>query len=126
MAHDNLDGIYSLPAGADLSASQFCAGVINTSGQIVLPAAGVVPDGRIDNAPVSGAQCRLIGKMGVVLKFKVGASAVTLGQKVCCDAAGKLVAGATGHIYLGKVLRAGAAGDIVEVFFRPGTFGVVP
>lgn len=118
MAHDNFDGIYSLPAAADLSANQFHLGVINGSGQIALCGAGAIPDGRIDNLPVAGAQCRLVGKMGVVMKLKAGA-AVALGAYVMSDSTGRVITATSTNRRVGKALRAAsAAGEIIEVYFR--------
>lgn len=117
MAHDNIDGIYSLPAAADLTASQFHFGVIDGTGKIAQCGAGAMADGRIDNAPASGEQCRLIGRTGVVLKIKAGA-AVALGAYVHSDSTGRAITSATaGHQRLGKALRAAsAAGEMIEVY----------
>lgn len=120
MAHDNHDGIYSLPAAADYSAvlrPRLVA--INTSGQYALCGLGAKPDAVGDNFPVaSGAQLRGVALRGIVKKLEVGTGGVTLGAKVSSDANGKIVLSVTsGHEYIGKALRAGAAGDVVEVLF---------
>lgn len=112
MSTQTPDGVYSLPAGADLSSSQYCGVVMNTSGQFVLPAAGVLPDGFLQNLPKAGEQARvqLIGK---VLKAKAGTGGVTVGAKVSCDANGAFITnGATGALFTGKALDAVAAGGI--------------
>lgn len=116
MAHDNFDGIYSLPANADLSTNQFHWGVVNGSGKIALCGAGAVPHGRIDNAPKQDEQCRMIGRVGVVTKIKAG-GAVALGALVSSDSTGRAVVSVTsGHARVGVALRAASgAGEMIEI-----------
>lgn len=125
MAHQNPDGIYSLPAAADLSASQFQGVVVNTSGQFALAGIGVLPHGILDNAPVALAQARAY-MAGPVLKMKVGVGGVSRGVPCCVDATGKLVAGATGHKLVFVPFEAGVAGQIVTGLWVPSGLGAVP
>lgn len=125
MAWENLDGIYSLPAAADLSSSQYQAVVANTSGQFALAGLGAIPDGILHNLPKSGEMARAVTMHGVVLKMKCGGT-VAVNDFASCDATGKLVKSVTtGHARFGKVLRAGVSGDIVEILYL-GWIGNVP
>lgn len=119
MSTQTPDGVYSLPAGADLSSSQYCGVVINTSGQFVLPAAGVTPHGILQDKPLSGEQARveLIGK---VLKAKAGTAGVTVGALCSVNATGAYITnGATGAVFHGIALDAVAAGGIFRLFVIP-------
>lgn len=125
MAHENLDGIYSLPAAADFSASQYCGVVINSSGQYALAGAGAVIDGVLHNRCVAGAMARAVNLVGVVVKVKL-AGTVALGDKLSTNGSGAWVKSVTaGHAYNGKALRAGVSGDVIEMMRLPD-MGVVP
>jgi hypothetical protein len=116
MSTQTPEGIWSLPAGADLSGSQFCAVVINTSGQFVLPAAGVKAHGILQNLPKSGKQARVYLN-GRVLKAKAGTGGVTAGAPVSANATGAFITnGATGAIFEGIALEAVAAGGIFHLY----------
>lgn len=117
MSTENLDGISSWPAAADLSASQYQAVVINTSGQAALAGANsAVVDGILHNLPTAGKQARVISKGGVRVKAKLGTGGATLGAYLTTDAVGKLVIATTGQNAWAKAAyEAGAAGDIIAV-----------
>ncbi len=76
----------SLPAGADLSGNQYYIVGINASGQAVLAGAGAMAVGVVQNKPKLGesAQVRILGESKVV-----AGAAITRGQLVAADAAGK-------------------------------------
>lgn len=125
MSTQTPDGVYSLPAGADLSNSQYQGVVINTSGQFVLAGAGVTPHGILQNRPVAGEQARveLIGK---VLKGKVGTGGSTVGAKMTMSATGTYIVGAIqGNALCAIALDAVAAGAIARMYHVPD-LGAVP
>lgn len=126
MATENLDGLYSLPAAADLSASQYLWATINSSGQAALVSStGTLPDGLIHNAPTSGKDCRLVIKTGVVVKVKLGGT-VAIGDFLSVNGSGLSVKSVTStHVRFGKFLDAGVSGDIVRATFM-GYVGAVP
>lgn len=125
MATENLDGITSGPAAADLSASQYCWGAWNSSRKVTLAALGGVPDGLIHNAPKQDEAARLVTKKGVQVKVLLGGT-VAANDKMSCLANGKSVKSVTsGHALFGKFLQAGVAGDIVEAQYD-GFIGSVP
>lgn len=124
MATENLDGIYSFPAAADLSASQYCFAVINTSGQAALIGANAVPDGLIHNAPKANEMARLVLKSGVITKARYGGT-VTLGALLTTDASGRLVVATTGQNVVAKAIVAGVVNDVGMVHYYRSR-GVAP
>lgn len=127
MATENLDGIYSYPAAADLSASQYQAVIVNTSGAAALAGAnsGLV-DGMLHNLPKTGEMARVIIMRGCVVKAKLGTGGATLGAHLTTDAVGKLVVATTGQNVVAKAQKAGAAGDVIDVLWFGRGAGVAP
>jgi hypothetical protein len=128
MSTENLDGIYSYPAAADLSAAQYQAVIVNTSGAIGLAGANsALVDGILHNAPKQNEMGRVIVMRGVVAKARLGTGGATLGALLTTDAVGKLVVATTGQNVVAKAHRyAGAAGDIIEVLWYGRGGGVAP
>lgn len=115
----------SLPANADLSASQFCFVAMNTSGRLVLPAAGGDCIGVLQDKPTAQDQIAEVAMLEMSGVVKVIAAAVlTAGVKVSTDTAGKAVAAATGKHVLGTTKTACAIGDLVEIM--PGSRMLLP
>lgn len=85
---NNIGYDFTLDAGADLSAKQYQAVVVNSSGQAVLAGAGAQAIGVLQNKPTSGqgASIRVMG----VTKFLCGGS-FNAGDLVSCDSNGKAV-----------------------------------
>jgi hypothetical protein len=90
MSIQNTGNVHSLPAAADLSAKQFYAVKVNSSGQAALAAAGEFAIGILQNKPTAG-QAATIVTVGPVSKAVAGGS-ITAGALVAADANGKLVA----------------------------------
>jgi hypothetical protein len=116
MSTENLDGIYSYPAAADLRTSQYCFAVLNGSGQAALIGANAIPDGQIHNLPNTGEMCRLVQKEGVVLKAKYGGT-VAVNALLTTDASGRLVTATSGQNVVAKALVAGVVNDIGQVLY---------
>ena len=93
MATSNNVFSVTLPAGADLSSSQFLAVVPNGDGEAILPGAGDKALGFLQNKPVenAAAQVQVLG-----LTKAVSGAAVTAGAEVEVTAAGKVINLATG------------------------------
>jgi hypothetical protein len=113
----------SLLAGADLSAAQFKAIKVNSSGQAVLAAAGDFAIGVLQNNPASGeaATVRVAGKS----KFN-GDAAVAAGAKVTASADGQIITAtvATDNV-LGVCLEAVAnAGEVGSLLITTSGVGV--
>lgn len=129
MATENLDGIYSYPAAADLSANQYHAVTINSSGEAALAGANsALVDGILHNptANAQGVMARVITLRGVVVKAKFGAT-VALGALLTTDATGRLVTATTGQNVVAKAHRfGGVVNEIVEVLWFASTGRVAP
>jgi hypothetical protein len=127
MATENLDGIYSYPAAADLSGSQYQAVVVNSSGAAALAGANVSVDGLLHNLPKLGEMARVVHLQGVILKVRAGA-AFAVGAYLTTNATGRLVTATTGQFVCAKAQRqaATANGDIVEVLWFGRGGGVAP
>ena len=107
-------------AAADLSASQFCAVLIDTSGNIALCGVGAtnIADGVLQDKPTAlGMACSYA--IGGVTKIKAGAA---LGDGVTwtTDSAGRAIAATSTDFVFGKTrTAAGAADEIIEATFQP-------
>jgi hypothetical protein len=112
--------VVTFPAGADLSANQYQAVKLNSSGQVVAVAAITdIPIGVLQNQPNAA------GKAAEVVVFggtkMVASAAITLPALVGVDTAGKakkIAAGTDGTQYiLGQAVQAaGASGDLISVY----------
>lgn len=116
----NLD-IISLPASADLSASQFCIVAVDTAGRVALPSGSVgAVIGILQNKPSElgeGAQVAI----GGVSRLRSGGS-VAPGDLVKSDAAGLgLTTTTTGNSVVGRAVSAEATGSgiIFECLIGP-------
>lgn len=125
MSHQNPWAPYSVPAGADLRALQYCALTIDGAGLAQLPAAGGLPDGILDNFPNTGEQARFF--YGGILKLRAGA-AIAINDLLVVGASGKFIKGVTtGHIIWAKALSTAAGADnFVTALVLPGNYGKVP
>lgn len=86
MAYEDAGKQISLPAGADLSGSQYCAVKVNASGQIVLAGDGETAIGILQNKPKSGQVAAVM--VSGVSKMAAG-GAVAAGSLVAADATGR-------------------------------------
>lgn len=99
-------------AAADLSGNRYYTGQINSSGQVALGGAAAA-QGVIMNAPASG-EAVLLQVAG--LAKVVAAAAITAGDIVASNAAGKVAAATTGQRALGIAVEAAAAdGDVIQI-----------
>jgi len=101
MSTDQLSGEVTYLAGSDLSASQFCAVNLNSSGQLVLPTAG----GRIvgvlyDKPSAAGAAAAVQTGAGRVVKWKLGGT-VAKGDSVKVDTSGRIVTASAADVAAG-------------------------
>ena len=119
MAYEQMLRNVGIPASTDLSASQFCFVVVNSSGQLALPSAGGDADGVLQDKPSAQYVEGSVAVLGIS-KVKVGALAsVTAGDLVMTDASGNAVTAAgAGKKILGRALATGAAGTIIPVLIQ--------
>ena len=119
MAYEQALKTIGVPASADLSASQFCFMVVNSSGQLALPSAGGAAEGILQDKPnAQGVEGELA--INGVSKLLVGSGAgVTAGDLIQTDASGCAVTAATtGHYILGRALATGAASTIIPCLIQ--------
>jgi len=104
---------YGFPASADLSASQFCAVTINSSGNIALAAAGKNMDGILQDKPNALGQGGEVAMFGVS-KALAGGTGFSAGDllEVTTGGAFQTLAGTTA---VAKAVTAAAAGAIGSV-----------
>lgn len=103
---------FAREAAVDLSASQYCAVASDANGRLVLPAAGALCLGVLQNKPAS------LGAEGSVMVDGVtkmlASAAITVGSPVTVDAAGKANSTlAAGNQVIGVALTAAAAANEV-------------
>lgn len=108
------DGPYfAANADADLSAAQYRAVTVTSTGTVALVGAGEVCLGILQNAPDEAQDATV--KHTFVSKAVAGGS-FNPGAELTPDANGALVAATTGDFICGIALAAGASGRIVPVF----------
>lgn len=106
----------SLPASADLSASQFCFVNIDGNGRIALPSAGGDAVGVLQDKPDAIDRAGQVGMLNMSGRLKVKASAgITAGAKVKTDVAGNALTATSGSHVLGTCLKTCSSGDLCEI-----------
>ncbi|MBU0801429.1 MAG: DUF2190 family protein, partial [Alphaproteobacteria bacterium] len=110
---------YSLPAAADLSASQYCFVTINSSGKVALAGAAVSNVvGLLQNQPLTDEQARY--EWGGTRKVKA-AGTVAAGAYVTSNAAGKAIATTTAaDPFYGIAVESAVTGDVFRIHWFPG------
>ena len=127
MAWELPNFVITLPAGADLSSSQYFFVKVNSSGQAVVCAtAGEAAIGILQNKPTSGQAAQIM--VQGVSKLVVGAGGtLTAGDLVATDASAKgktavqgTVSGSNvvGSAVAGRCVITGAAGSIAAVLLQ--------
>lgn len=112
MAYDQGLRSIGVPASADLSASQFCFVTTNSSGQLAVTAAGAAADGVLQDKPNGAGVEGQVGILGVT-KVVTGA-AVTAGDPLMVDGAGKAITATAGNYIRARALvSSGGAGVII-------------
>lgn len=111
--------VLSILAGADLSAAQYLGVSIATdnSGVKLVAGAGLRVDGFLQNKPTSG-QPASVAVSGITKAIVGVGDVASAGLRLQCDAAGKVIASATGKYVVGVSLDAGVAGDVIRVLIK--------
>ena len=103
----------SAEAGSDLSAKQYrFVDMASDAAVDAVSAAGGDAIGVLQNAPLAG-EAASVAVMGVA-KVVAGGT-ITAGDRVQSDANGEALTAASGDIVLGRALKGGAAGDVLEI-----------
>lgn len=106
----------TLPASADLSASQYCFVAIDTNGQIALSGDDGNPVGILQNKPDAAGRAGEVLIAGVS-KLKAGAT-VRAGYNVGSGANGQAKETDSSSFRNGVFISGGASGDFVTVLFQ--------
>jgi Uncharacterized conserved protein (DUF2190) len=113
---------FTLPASADLSASQYCLLVANSSGQAVVQTAATDVIGVLCNKPTAaGRACEI--QADNIAKVRSGAS-LTAGTRVMSDGSGRAITCTSTNKCVGIAIEAsGAANQVIKVLLKDlGTF----
>ena len=102
----------TLIAGADLSTSQFLFAKMDAAAKAVLAGDGEGTIGVIAVGAETGNACTITHSGKVMVKC---GGAVTIGDDVGIDAAGKAVNAASGDIIVGRAYEAGVDGQIIAI-----------
>ena len=111
---------FTLPASADLSASQYCFVAQDTSGNVVIPSTAVDVLGVLCNKPTAAGQAAEIGTFGIY-KVRSGAAITNPGTRVMSDSTGRAitVTGATAKAVGIALQSSGAANQVIPVLIIP-------
>ena len=110
----------TLTAGVDLSANQWCAVAASAAADrtAILPAAaGSAVLGVLTNPAAAGLSVTV--QVAGIGKILVGTTAVTHGDKISVDTAGRAVTATRGQFVLGTARVSAAAGTLVSVLLLP-------
>lgn len=123
MATENTLTTFSLPAAADLSASQYRIVTVNASGQVALATANSTVVGVLQNKPLAGRAGTVA--IGGVSKVIAGA-AITAGARLTSDANGAAIAAAAaGDPIIGIALEGGSTGALISVVLQQYPFAAL-
>lgn len=117
MAYLNNLQTVSLEAGADLSAKQYFFVAVAADGQVDPAGNGANADGVLQNDPDAAGKMADVAIAGI--SKVVAGAAITRGDKVASDAAGKAKTAVSTNRVLGLALAAaGADGDVIPVLLK--------
>ena len=115
---------FSIPAGVDLSGSQYCAVTLDSSGNLALPSAGGSAIGILYTAPILGKAGEVYGPGSGVRKGRFGGS-VTLPAVLKLDSSGRFITASASDIAAGSgvalaIEASGGANEVHSVLFFGG------
>jgi hypothetical protein len=116
MAFEQCLHCVSAPANADLSAKQFYAVTINSTGKFIVAGAGVPIVGVLQDKPAAAG----VGgnaAVGGVSKVALGGTA-TAGSMAAVDSAGKFLNAVSGDTAVGIFFLGGASGEIGSMLIK--------
>lgn len=108
MAYEESLTCISVPANADLSASQYRFMKVNSSGNLIAATANGAADGVLQNKPSAAGMAGSLAIAGVS-QVEAG-SAITAGDHVAVATGGKAATAATGATVVGRAMQS-ASGD---------------
>ncbi len=110
MATANQGFILSLPASGDLSANEFLAHSIDSSGEAALTGAGLSMDGILLNKPDAAGKAASL-QTSRIAKYVAGTGGTSAGDNLEVEAGGDLITESAG-IVVGRALEDVAVGGI--------------
>lgn len=121
MAYEITGLKFTLPAAADLSASQYCFLSCNATSQAALLTTAVNTVGVLQNKPAAANVAAEI-MVNAVSKVKAGAT-VAAGANVMADGSGRAITATSTNKIIGIALTGGAVNEIISVYVaNMGTF----
>ena len=119
MARSGNQVVETFEAGQDLSAKQYYIMKLASDGQIdPAGAANTQSEGVLQNDPAAAGREAIVCVYGVTKC--VAGEAISIGDAISTDTAGKAVVSASGEFILGKAITAaGADGDIFTMLWQP-------
>jgi len=103
----------SIPASADLSASQYCFVTVNSSGKAAVVGAGLSADGILQDKPAAADRPAAIASTpGRISKMRAGAQ-FTAGDDLTPDSTGRGVTATSGDVVGAKALEDASGADVV-------------
>ena len=122
MAYEIPGFSWTLIAGEDLTASQFCGIDVDGDGEAVLPVEGGRCVGFTRNKPDTGEEVTVVST-GIV-KAQIGITGVVAGNNVTVDDDGTVIQAANGDISVGVALKTNASGEIGTILLLIGQSAV--
>lgn len=114
---------FSIPAGVDLSSSQYCAVTLDTSGNLALPTAGGAVIGILYTAPILGKAGEVWGPGSGVRKVRYGGT-VASKDLLKVDTSGRLLTASASDVAAGAAVAmavdAGAINEVHSAIFFGG------
>lgn len=121
MATENLGKLLTVPAGSDLSAKQWYAMTVNSSGQLAVAAAGGAnARGILQDKPNAAGRAGSL-MIGTGLSMAVAGAAANVGDQGTTDPSGRMVTAVSGDTILGFFMEAPtAANQVVSFVWQKG------
>lgn len=103
----------SIPASADLSASQYCFVTVDATGKVAVTGAGLSADGILQDKPAAADRPASVGSTpGQISKCRAGAS-FTAGDDLTTDSTGRGITATSGDVKGAKALEDASGADVV-------------
>ena len=103
----------SIPANADLSASQYCLVTMNSSGKVAVVGAGLSADGVLQNKPAAANRAASVATTpGQITKIKAGAS-FSAGDHLTPDSSGRAITATSGDVRSAKAMEAASGANVI-------------
>lgn len=117
MAYEQALKSISVPASADLSASQYCFMTIGTDGQLAVCGVDAAIAGVLQDKPAAAGRAGALGISGGS-KLLCGGS-VTMGDRLTSDSSGRAITIGSGDAWSGAIaLETGSTGIVIAAILQ--------